>query len=123
MYDIEILNYLRQEAFAYINGHTLGGTNPGLLEAMASTSVVLAHDNVFSREACGDYAIYYDKKHSLCDALRECELMSNEERNVLIQESRKRMAVKYCWKDITKSYENLFESAIEIKNLDEVINV
>lgn len=113
MYDPDILNYLRQYAFAYINGHTLGGTNPGLLEAMASTSVVLAHNNVFSREVCGELAIYFDKQYSLCDAIKECEAMSNQERNELIEKSRKRMKEKYDWIDITKRYEDLFKIAIE----------
>lgn len=113
MYDKDILNYLRQNAFGYINGHTLGGTNPGLLEAMASTGFVLAHNNVFSKEVCNDLAIYYDKDHSLCNAIEKAESLTNQERERIKIESRKRMSDKYDWKDVAASYEQLFEKAIK----------
>lgn len=115
MYDPEILNYLRQSAFAYINGHTLGGTNPGLLEAMATTGVVLAYDVVFSREVCGEYAFYYDKNqgHLMRDAMIQCEAISESEREQLIANSKQRMRDKYDWKDIARGYEDLFVTAVE----------
>ena len=112
MYDKDILNYLRQCAFAYINGHTLGGTNPGLLEAMASTGFVLAHNNVFSREACKDLAIYYDEYNCLGNAMKTAEAMSNEQIASIKELSRKRMKDFYDWKDIARKYELLFEKAI-----------
>lgn len=115
MYDKDILNYLRQCAFGYINGHTLGGTNPGLLEAMASTGFVLAHNNVFSHEVCNDLAIYYDKDHPLCDAIEKAESLTNQERERTKIESRKRMSNKYDWKDVAASYEQLFEKATKEK--------
>lgn len=115
MYDKDILNYLRQSAFGYINGHTLGGTNPGLLEAMASTGFVLAHNNVFSHEVCNDLAIYYDKDHPLCDAIEKAESLTNQERERTKIESRKRMSNKYDWKDVAASYEQLFEKATKEK--------
>lgn len=113
MYDVEILNYLRQSAFAYINGHTLGGTNPGLLEAMATTSVVLAYDVVFSREVCGDFAFYFDKVHTMREAMKECEAISEQERTELIKNSRMRMIDKYDWKDIARAYEDLFKRSLK----------
>lgn len=115
MYDKEILNYLRQCAFAYINGHTLGGTNPGLLEAMASTGFVLAHNNVFSHEACDNLAIYYDKEHTLGSAMAEAEALDcNTIENIKLR-SRTRMKELYDWKDVAARYEQLFEKSVEEK--------
>ena len=115
MYDKEILAYLRQCAYAYINGHTLGGSNPGLLEAMASTGLVLCHDNIFSHEVCDDLTIYYSKEHPLGEAIKECESFTPEQRIEWIEKSRKRMREKYNWIDITRQYEDLFERAIKEK--------
>ena len=115
MYDKEILNYLRQCAFAYINGHTLGGTNPGLLEAMASTGFVLAHNNVFSREACQNLAIYYDKENTLGEAMIKAESLSDKEISEIKSKSRQRMKDYYDWKDVAKKYELLFTEAVEEK--------
>ena len=41
VYDQDLLKYIRKEAFAYIHGHEVGGTNPGLLEALAQTDLNL----------------------------------------------------------------------------------
>lgn len=112
MYDKDILEYLRQRAFAYINGHTLGGSNPGLLEAMATTGFVLAHNNVFSHEVCQDLAIYYDKEKSLGLAMRIAESMSFDEITNRKNQARRRMEKEYNWKDVSAKYEALFEKAI-----------
>src|SRR5665647_906892 len=45
IYDSEALWMLRQHCLAYIHGHSVGGTNPSLLEAMRSKNLILAHDN------------------------------------------------------------------------------
>jgi len=112
MYDSDILLYLRLNAFGYINGHTLGGTNPGLLEAMATTGFVIAYDAVFSREVCGDYAFYFDKKKSLCDLLESVEEVDKENRLEIICKSRARMEEMYSWHDITEKYELFFKESV-----------
>ncbi len=112
MYDKDVLEYLRQRAFAYINGHTLGGSNPGLLEAMATTGFVLAHNNVFSHEVCQDLAIYYDKESTLGSAMRIAENMKMDEINSIKKQARMRMEKEYNWKDISSKYELLFEKAV-----------
>lgn len=114
MYDPDILLYLRIHAFAYINGHTLGGTNPGLLEAMYSTGFVLAYDVVFSREVCGDYAIYYDTNHLLRDAMGEAEALPKQNKDEIIACARKRMSDKYSWHDVTDKYEQIFRESVHL---------
>ena len=115
-YDSEILLYLRLHAFAYINGHTVGGTNPGLLEAMFSTGFVLAYDVVFSREVCGGYAIYYDRERSLCDAMIEAESLTSEKKMEIIEGARSRMDELYNWHLITSKYEAIFEESVSHHN-------
>ena len=47
VYDRDLLNYIRENAFAYIHGHEVGGTNPGLLEALGHTKLNLVLDIAF----------------------------------------------------------------------------
>ena len=49
IYDINKLNNLRYYSNLYFHGHTVGGTNPSLLEAMASNSLICANNNPFNR--------------------------------------------------------------------------
>ena len=64
VYDKAIVQNLRWFARFYIHGHTVGGTNPSLVEALAANSAVLAHDNRFNRWVAGRAALYFSKQKS-----------------------------------------------------------
>ena len=59
-YDQKILNVLRYGAGIYVHGHSVGGTNPGLLQAMASNCKIIAHDNIFNRSVMEDEGVYFE---------------------------------------------------------------
>jgi glycosyltransferase involved in cell wall biosynthesis len=59
MYDPEVLNNLRHYSAIYFHGHSAGGTNPSLLEAMACGCHIACHDNVFNRAVTGENADYF----------------------------------------------------------------
>ncbi|MDT2771478.1 glycosyltransferase family 1 protein [Enterococcus pseudoavium] len=61
VYDQELLKYIRENAFAYLHGHEVGGTNPSLLEALSSTKLNLLLDVNFNREVALDGAQYWSK--------------------------------------------------------------
>jgi rhamnosyltransferase len=109
IYDAPILNMLRQNSFAYLHGHSAGGTNPSLLEAMAAKCVIVAHDNVFNREVCGDYALYFSNASELSSLI---ELLEGEgvSRNALGENIRARADERYSWDTVVESYELLFGS-------------
>lgn len=54
-----LLNRLRAHCGLYLHGHSAGGTNPGLLQAMAAGCAIAAHDNAFNRGILGDSARYF----------------------------------------------------------------
>ena len=74
IYDTEELNALRSCSMLYFHGHSVGGTNPSLLEAMASGALICAHDNPFNRAILGNDAfifhrqMMYRKCHLICPA-------------------------------------------------------
>lgn len=59
---LEVLNNLRFYSNLYFHGHTVGGTNPSLLEAMASSALICAHDNPFNKFVLEEYAFYFNSK-------------------------------------------------------------
>lgn len=73
VYDREIVGALRFHARTYIHGHTIGGTNPSLVEAMAAGCAVIAHDNPYNRWVAGPNARYFDSLDSLDVVLRNLE--------------------------------------------------
>jgi len=67
------LNNLRYYSNLYFHGHTVGGTNPSLLEAMASQSVICANNNEFNRAVIGDNALYFSNADDVADNLQQVD--------------------------------------------------
>ena len=113
MYDSEILNYLRQHASGYIHGHSVGGTNPGLLEAMSATDVNLLFDVVFNKEVGDNAAVYFNNVETLAEMIDLISKMSLKERKILGQKAKKRMKDKYSWNFIVDEYQRIFYKPFE----------
>lgn len=64
-FNIEVLNNLRYYSYIYFHGHSAGGTNPSLLEAMASSALICANDNPFNRAVLGKNAFYFSKEEEI----------------------------------------------------------
>ena len=100
IYDIETLYILRRNARMYIHGHSAGGTNPSLVEAMFTGKPILAYDVVYNRETTFHRAYYFSNAESLR------ELMEREDLDGAIM---KELALEnYTWKRIAKQYESLY---------------
>lgn len=70
IYDKELLDQLRYHCYFYFHGHSCGGTNPSLLEAMACKAHVVAHDNIFNQSVLGDNAFYFSTADDIANILQ-----------------------------------------------------
>jgi glycosyltransferase involved in cell wall biosynthesis len=103
VYDAEVVAALRTNCFCYIHGNSVGGTNPALLEAMASCPRVLAIDVPFSREVLGDEG-HFLKLDDIVASFRG--VLSSPDNNAAL---RNRVHSQYQWDAVVKSYMNLVE--------------
>lgn len=109
VYDTELLKYIRENAFAYIHGHSVGGTNPSLLEALGSTKLNLLYNIGFNREVATDAALYWNKKNgNLSRLIDKSDRMADKDRNILYEKGKKIIKERYSWEKIVSSYEDLF---------------
>lgn len=109
VYDQELLALIRRNAFAYLHGHEVGGTNPSLLEGMATTRVNLLLDVAFNKEVADDSALYFSKREgSLAALIKEVEEFTPDRINELGNMSKKRIRENYSWDQIIDQYELLF---------------
>ncbi len=109
IYDIEVLNNLRFYAKLYFHGHTVGGTNPSLLEAMGSGAFICANDNLFNKSILGDDAIYFASKEDVE------KYLNNElpfDRDIVVQTNYKKIKELYSWERIVSQYEDVFNSVL-----------
>jgi len=108
VYDINKLNNLRHYSNIYFHGHTVGGTNPSLLEAMASNSLICANDNPFNRYILNEDAIYFKTSEDVAKHLATIDhttIMSQK----MINANRDKITNVYAWDIIIDQYANHFK--------------
>lgn len=109
VYDAELLKYIRENAFGYLHGHSVGGTNPSLLEALGTTKLNLLYDVGFNREVGQNSALYWNKNHlNLAHLLENTVSMPEAKINKLDDLSTKRIMDTYSWELIVNRYRNIF---------------
>ncbi|MBS3200953.1 beta 1-4 rhamnosyltransferase Cps2T [Turicibacter bilis] len=109
VYDQELLKKIRENAYGYLHGHEVGGTNPSLLEALATTDLNLLLDVGFNKEVGMDGAVYFSKeKNHLATLINKLEEMSEAERFILGEKAKDRIEKNYTWTKIVNEYECLF---------------
>ena len=109
VYDQELLMKIRENAYAYLHGHEVGGTNPSLLEALGSTDLNLLLDVGFNREVAEDAALYWTKEPgSLATLLERADSMGRDEISILKRLSSQAILQRYSWSYISQKYLILF---------------
>jgi glycosyltransferase involved in cell wall biosynthesis len=94
----------------YIHGHSAGGTNPSLLEAMACSSRVIAHDNPFNRSVLYEDAAFFSNAGELGDHFTKPVDPFFKE---AVANNLEKIRTKYNWDVITDAYEKLFYEVLD----------
>lgn len=116
IYNKEILDQLRYHTAIYFHGHSVGGTNPSLLEAMASSAPICAHDNPFNRSVLGLDAFYFNDSKEIVKLLN---LPSDQSvSGIFIKNNIRKIEAKYTWKSVITSYETAFNEVLSTKGKD-----
>ena len=104
IYDKNELDYLKANCRYYIHGHSVGGTNPSLLEAMVAGCHILSHDNEFNRDVVANHAHFWADQKALynlvCTSIKRPTMPENQ--------------IKYClkrfdWSVIAQKHLQLFQ--------------
>ena len=117
IYDQEKLDVLRGNASLYVHGHTAGGTNPSLVEAMYLGLPILSCDVSYNRVTTENKAYYFKDQEGIMDFLRKVnprELIKTGE--VLGAIAKKR----YTWSGIARKYQLLIEESLSVNKKQEI---
>ncbi len=110
VYNQELLMKIRENAFAYFHGHSVGGTNPSLLEALSSSKLNLLYDVKFNREVAGNSALYWNKENgNLCQLINDVDNWNSSTINEFGVLAKKRIQDAYSWEYIAKRYAEIFD--------------
>jgi glycosyltransferase involved in cell wall biosynthesis len=109
IYDYQALNSLRWYSRLYFHGHSCGGTNPSLLEAMASSAYIISYDNTFNRYVLQDGGLYFRNAHELAGHINGFAL---DNRTEFVQKNRDRIQKEYDWGKIADEYLDAFTTVL-----------
>ena len=109
IYDQELLKKIRENAYGYVHGHSVGGTNPSLLEALGTLDLNLLYDVGFNREVGEEGALYWSLKDgNLSRLIDYADCLPETEIARLGQIAHDRIARFYTWERIDRQYEHEF---------------
>ena len=106
IYDVKVVSALRFFATCYVHGHTVGGTNPSLVESLGTGNAIVAHDNKFNRWVAKDGAIYFKSEADISNAFEQV-FTDDELVKTLSLATRKNFNEHFQWEQILMQYEEL----------------
>jgi len=110
VYEPDRVQALRFHSLGYLHGHTVGGTNPSLVEALGSGNPVVAHDNVYNRWVAQDAGLYFATADDVDERVSEL-LADGGLRGRLGSAARVRHAAEFTWEHVASQYEDLLDKA------------
>lgn len=110
VYDQELLKKIRENAYGYLHGHSVGGTNPSLLEAMGSTNLNLLYDVGFNCEVGEDGALYWNEEEgNLSKLIEKADGLDPKMISQLGVKAKSNVKDKFTWEIIIDKYERIFQ--------------
>jgi glycosyltransferase involved in cell wall biosynthesis len=112
VYNIHELNQLRFNSEIYFHGHSVGGTNPSLLEAMASSAYICAHYNEFNFYVLENDALYFNNEQDISKIITQT--INKNHRVNSIKNNISKIKNTYTWEGIANSYNKVFTELCRI---------
>ena len=113
IYDFNKINSIRYFSSVYFHGHSVGGTNPSLLEAMASSCFIVAHDNIFNKSVLEEDALFFSSSSDVSTILSNIDDVIKENETSFIEKNLTKIKAIYSWDKIIKAHEKYFLSLIK----------
>lgn len=110
IYNLDHLNNLRYFSRYYFHGHSVGGTNPSLLEAMASSALIIANDNVFNKSILSENAFYFKTKEDVLNLLD----VKKQDYTTFIENNVEKIKNEFSWDTINSKYEVFLKKCLNV---------
>lgn len=112
IYDPFLLNLLRSNATLYVHGHSAGGTNPSLVEAMYLSLPIIAFDVSYNRETTENKAKYFSSNEELIEILNS---ISSQEKEMIAEAMKEVAERRYRWEVVAKKYFNQLNPNLHVE--------
>lgn len=102
LYDNDKINILRANCRVYLHGHSAGGTNPSLVEAMFFGIPIIAYDCPYNRETCENKALFFKNSDDLVNTIEETDFLATSAKALTEIAN-----TRYTWDKIAAAYEDI----------------
>ena len=123
IYDFKTLDSVRYYSYAYFHGHSVGGTNPSLLEAMASRCFIMAHGNQFNRAVLKENALYYNSEQDVSGLINNIEQLQTEHCMTFKEGELRDIRDNYSWEHLVDQHEEYFKWLIDDRGVHRTQNL
>ncbi len=111
VYNMDHLNNLRFFSRLYFHGHSVGGTNPSLLEAMASNALIIAHRNEFNGHILKEDAFYFETAKEVAEYIDGVK--DKSQFRDLLENNKRKIEQLFSWELINQQYLDFFKRVHE----------
>lgn len=94
---------LQNNSYLYFHGHSVGGTNPSLLEAMASEALIAAHNNPFNKSVLHADAFYFSDAKEVRNIVETVQRKETEK--TMVSNNLYKIKYQFNWEKIIDQYE------------------
>jgi glycosyltransferase involved in cell wall biosynthesis len=111
---------LQNNSYLYFHGHSVGGTNPSLLEAMASEALIAAHNNPFNKSVLHSDAFYFSNANDVCNLVETVQRKETEK--TMVNNNLHKIKYQFNWEKIIDQYEKFILECHFNSNHERVIS-
>lgn len=103
-FDNSVVRALQNNSYLYFHGHSVGGTNPSLLEAMASEALIAAHNNPFNKSVLNSDAFYFDNAAEVRHLVENVQRHDTE--RAMVKNNLQKIQYQFNWDVVINDYED-----------------
>ncbi len=119
IFDTPKVRSLQNNSYLYFHGHSVGGTNPSLLEAMASEALIAAHNNPFNKSVLNTDAFYFSNAAEVTQLVENVQRKAPEKNMVL--NNLHKIQYQFNWERVVDQYEEFIVASYNDKNYERIV--
>nr|WP_294945200.1 DUF1972 domain-containing protein [uncultured Mucilaginibacter sp.] len=119
IFDNTAVRSLQNNSYLYFHGHSVGGTNPSLLEAMASEALIAAHDNPFNKSVLSSDAFYFNNAEEVRCLVENVQRHDTEK--TMVKNNLHKIQYQFNWEKIIDEYEEFIIECYYARQIEKIV--
>jgi glycosyltransferase involved in cell wall biosynthesis len=120
MFDNVAVRSLQNNSYLYFHGHSVGGTNPSLLEAMASEALIAAHNNPINKSVLNSDAFYFNNAEEVRQLVENVQRHDTEK--TMVKNNLHKIQYQFNWEKVIDEYEQFIIESYNDRHFERIVS-